>query len=121
MPEPMHVAAAMFTPASLIAAAARTSAPGVFSISMTRSNAIYRTSHETTSAATALNTARYRALRSRRTESRSKPNDFELAPDHADVLLAEGLAPVTRNRDDEAGFMAEARWLVALPASSVKP
>jgi hypothetical protein len=36
----MHVAAARFTPASLIAAATRASAPGSFSISMTRSNAI---------------------------------------------------------------------------------
>src|SRR3954463_8343170 len=36
----MHVAAAMFTPASLMAAATRASAPGVFSMSMTRSIAI---------------------------------------------------------------------------------
>src|SRR5437588_5968785 len=35
-----HVAAAMFTPASLIAAAASASLPGVFSSSMTRSNAM---------------------------------------------------------------------------------
>src|SRR5436305_2800289 len=39
-PEPMQVAAAMFTPASLIAAATCASAPGVFSISMTRSYAM---------------------------------------------------------------------------------
>src|SRR5215217_4477478 len=39
-PVPMHVAAAMFTPASLIAAAARASAPGVFSMSMARSTAL---------------------------------------------------------------------------------
>src|SRR5215208_6636591 len=39
-PGPTHVAAAMFTPASLIAAATRASAPGVFSMSMTRSTAI---------------------------------------------------------------------------------
>jgi hypothetical protein len=38
----MQVAAAMFTPASLIAAATRASAPGVFSTSMTRSTAICR-------------------------------------------------------------------------------
>src|SRR3954469_4723014 len=41
-PGPTHVAAAMFTPASLIAAATRASAPGVLSISMTRSTAIPR-------------------------------------------------------------------------------
>src|SRR5919198_2971739 len=40
-PPPMQVAAAMFTPASLIAAATCASAPGVFSMSMTRSTAIY--------------------------------------------------------------------------------
>src|SRR5690242_2716965 len=39
-PVPMHVAAAMFTPASLIAAATWASAPGVFSMSMTRSYAM---------------------------------------------------------------------------------
>src|SRR5437763_2389012 len=39
-PGPTHVAAAMFTPASLIAAATRASAPGVFSTSMTRSTAM---------------------------------------------------------------------------------
>src|SRR4051794_13792432 len=38
-PVPMQVAAAMFTPASLIAAATSASAPGVFSTSMTRSTA----------------------------------------------------------------------------------
>src|SRR4051812_19891069 len=37
LPGPMQVAAAMFTPASLIAAATSASAPGVFSTSMTRS------------------------------------------------------------------------------------
>src|SRR4051812_30910925 len=36
----MHVAAAMFTPASLIAAATSASAPGVLSMSMTRSTAM---------------------------------------------------------------------------------
>src|SRR5262245_27468945 len=36
-PGPTHVAAAMFTPASLIAAATCASAPGVFSMSMTKS------------------------------------------------------------------------------------
>jgi hypothetical protein len=36
----MHVAAAMFTPASLIAAATSASEPGVFSMSMTRSTAM---------------------------------------------------------------------------------
>src|SRR5688572_1825702 len=41
-PAPMHVAAEMFTPASLIAAATSASAPGVFSISMTRSTAMGR-------------------------------------------------------------------------------
>src|SRR4051812_11048098 len=39
-PVPMQVAAAMFTPASLIAAATCASAPAVFSMSMTRSNAM---------------------------------------------------------------------------------
>ena len=39
-PDPTHVAAARFTPASLTAVATRASAPGVFSTSMTRSNAI---------------------------------------------------------------------------------
>src|SRR5215207_1851235 len=39
-PGPVHVAAAMFTPASLIAAATRASAPGVLSMSMTRSTAM---------------------------------------------------------------------------------
>ena len=39
-PDPKQVAAAMFTPASLIAPETSASAPGVFSISMTRSNAI---------------------------------------------------------------------------------
>src|SRR3954453_960361 len=39
-PGPMHVAAAMFMPASLIAAAICASAPGVFSMSMTRSTAM---------------------------------------------------------------------------------
>src|SRR5215217_9633922 len=43
-PAPMQVAAAMFTPASLIAAAACASAPGVLSMSMTRSTAIGLTS-----------------------------------------------------------------------------
>src|SRR4051794_9784215 len=38
----MHVAAAMFTPASLIAAATRASAPGVLSMSITRSTAMSR-------------------------------------------------------------------------------
>src|SRR5688572_14067481 len=37
-PAPMHVTAAMLTPASLMAAATRASAPGSFSTSMTRSN-----------------------------------------------------------------------------------
>ena len=37
---PTQAAAAMFTPASLIAAATRASAPGVFSMSMTRSTAM---------------------------------------------------------------------------------
>src|SRR4029450_10763114 len=41
-PAPRHVAAAMLTPASLIAAATRASAPGVFSMSMTRSTAMRR-------------------------------------------------------------------------------
>ena len=39
-PGPRQVAAAMFTPASLIAAATPASAPGVFSMSMTRSTAM---------------------------------------------------------------------------------
>src|SRR4051812_45224020 len=39
-PPPMHVAAAMFTPTSLIAAATAASAPGLFSMSMTRSTGI---------------------------------------------------------------------------------
>src|SRR4051812_31821399 len=38
-PGPMHVAAAMFTPASEMATATSASAPGVFSTSMTRSTA----------------------------------------------------------------------------------
>src|SRR5688572_6856759 len=38
-PAPMHVTAAMFTPASLIAAATSASAPGVLSTSMIRSTA----------------------------------------------------------------------------------
>ena len=42
-PVPMQVAAAMFTPASLIAAATCASAPGVFSMSMTRSTAMFGT------------------------------------------------------------------------------
>lgn len=33
---------------------------------------------------------------------------LELAHDHADMLLAEVLSPVTRNRDHDAGFVAEA-------------
>ena len=33
---------------------------------------------------------------------------LELPHDHAHVLLAEVLAPVTRNRDHDAGFVAEA-------------
>jgi hypothetical protein len=40
-PGPTHVAAAMLTPASLIAAATCASAPGVFSMSMTRSTAMF--------------------------------------------------------------------------------
>src|SRR5947209_2678243 len=40
-PGPMQVAAARFTPASLTAAATRASAPGVFSMSMTRSYAMW--------------------------------------------------------------------------------
>src|SRR4051794_35908399 len=40
LPPARQVAAAMFTPASLIAAATSASAPGVFSMSMTRSTAI---------------------------------------------------------------------------------
>ena len=40
LPVPMHVAAAMLTPASLIAAATSASAPGVFSSSIVRSKAI---------------------------------------------------------------------------------
>src|SRR5215218_763031 len=43
-PAPTQVAAAMFTPASLIAAAASARAPGVFSMSMTRSVAMARAS-----------------------------------------------------------------------------
>jgi hypothetical protein len=39
-PGPTQVAAAMLTPASLIAVATRASAPGVFSMSMTKSTAI---------------------------------------------------------------------------------
>ena len=39
-PAPMHVAAEMFTPASLIAAATCARAPGVFSMSITRSTAM---------------------------------------------------------------------------------
>ena len=42
-PVPMQVAAAMFTPASLIAAATLASAPGVFSMSMTRSTDTFGT------------------------------------------------------------------------------
>ena len=42
----MHVAAARFTPASLIAVATRASAPGSFGISMTRSNGIGGSSAE---------------------------------------------------------------------------
>src|SRR5262245_25247571 len=51
-PGPRHVAAAMFTPASLIAAATCASAPGVFSTSITRSTAIRRTAscHDRSSA-----------------------------------------------------------------------
>ena len=41
---------------------------------------------------------------------------LKLAHDHADVLLAEVLAPVTRNRDDEAGSMAEATMARSLAA-----
>jgi hypothetical protein len=33
---------------------------------------------------------------------------LELAHDHADVLLAEVLSPLTRNRHEDAGFVAEA-------------
>src|SRR5215207_528391 len=42
-PGPTQVAAAMFTPASLTAVATRASAPGVFSMSMTKSTAMRRT------------------------------------------------------------------------------
>src|SRR4029450_11909690 len=42
-PGPTQGAAAMFTPASLTAVATRASAPGVFSMSMTRSTAMRRT------------------------------------------------------------------------------
>jgi hypothetical protein len=42
---PRQVAAARFTPASLIAFAISASAPGSFLISMTRSNAIWGLSH----------------------------------------------------------------------------
>src|SRR4051794_8938514 len=44
-PVPMQVAAAMFTPASLIAAATSASAPGLFSMSMTRSTATLRAAY----------------------------------------------------------------------------
>jgi hypothetical protein len=50
----------------------------------------------------------YRAIRSRRVVSPSKHCSFELAHDHPDVLLPQVLSPVTRNRDHNAGFVAEA-------------
>ena len=37
-----------------------------------------------------------------------EPRRLELTHDHADVLLAEILLAVTRNRDDDAGWMAKA-------------
>src|SRR6478752_5313532 len=43
---PTQVAAAMFTPASLIAAATFASAPGVFSTSITKSTAMWASNHE---------------------------------------------------------------------------
>jgi hypothetical protein len=62
----------------------------------------------------------YRALRSRRTVSRSKPASLELAHDHADVLLAEVLSPVPGNRDHDAGFVAEAPVARSLPGEFAK-
>jgi hypothetical protein len=41
---------------------------------------------------------------------------LELADDHADVLLAQILSPVTRNRDHDAGFVAEAPMARGLAA-----
>jgi hypothetical protein len=41
---------------------------------------------------------------------------FELAHDHADVFLAEVLSPVTRNRDHDARFVAEASMARCLAA-----
>jgi hypothetical protein len=41
---------------------------------------------------------------------------LELAHDHADVFLAEVLSPVTRNRDHDAGLMAEAPMARSLTA-----
>jgi hypothetical protein len=41
---------------------------------------------------------------------------LELADDHADLLLAQILSPVTRNRDHDAGFVAEAPMTRSLAA-----
>jgi len=41
---------------------------------------------------------------------------LKLAHDHADVLLAEVLSAVTRNRNDDAGFMAKAPMARSLAA-----
>jgi hypothetical protein len=41
---------------------------------------------------------------------------LELAHDHPDVLLAEVLSPVTRDRDDDTGFVAEAPMACGLAA-----
>ena len=41
---------------------------------------------------------------------------LELAHDHPDVLLAEVLSPVARNRDHNAGFVPEAPMARSLPA-----
>jgi hypothetical protein len=45
---------------------------------------------------------------------------LELAHDYADVLLAEVLAPVTWDRDDDAGFVTEAPMARSLAAEFAK-
>jgi hypothetical protein len=46
---------------------------------------------------------------------------LELADDHAEVLRAEALSPVTTTVMTTPDSWRKRRWLVALPPSSVKP
>jgi len=49
-----------------------------------------------------------------------EPGRLELAHDHADVLLAEVLLAVTRNRDDDTGVMAKTPMARSLAAEFSK-